>query len=125
MNWLTNDVYGPRRQETKDDTPRTTKERNRYSPEGSNSYYSAQTGSRLIKEDEPQRHETAKQGVHTSNAQKSGTPKDETDNTVVDMRKKVMRKSYKVTGYRVQVYAGGNSRNDRLKAEQTGNIDSR
>ena len=37
------------------------------------------------------------------------------------MRKKVMRKSYKVTGYRVQVYAGGNSRNDRLKAEQTGN----
>jgi hypothetical protein len=37
------------------------------------------------------------------------------------MRKKVMRKSYKVTGYRVQAFAGGNSRNDRLKAEQTGN----
>ena len=40
---------------------------------------------------------------------------------VVDMRKKVMRRSYKVTGYRVQIFAGGNSRNDRLKAEQTGN----
>ncbi|EFC74588.1 sporulation and cell division repeat protein [Segatella buccae D17] len=37
------------------------------------------------------------------------------------MRKKVMRGSYKVTGYRVQAYAGGNSRNDRQKAEQIGN----
>ena len=78
-------------------------------------------GQDSLKKTEPQRHETAKEGVHTSYAQKSETPKDETDNTVVDMRKKVMRKSYKVTGYRVQVYAGGNSRNDRLKAEQTGN----
>ena len=33
----------------------------------------------------------------------------------VDMHKKVM-KGYKVNGYRVQVFAGGNSRNDRLKA---------
>jgi hypothetical protein len=39
----------------------------------------------------------------------------------VDLRKKVMRKSYKVTGYRVQVFAGGNSRQDRLKAERIGN----
>jgi cell division septation protein DedD len=37
----------------------------------------------------------------------------------VDMHKKMM-KGYKVTGYRVQVFAGGNSRNDRLKAERTG-----
>ena len=29
--------------------------------------------------------------------------------------------SYKVNGYRVQVFAGGNSRNDRLKAERIGN----
>lgn len=28
---------------------------------------------------------------------------------------------YKITGYRVQVYAGGNSRKDKQKAEQTGN----
>lgn len=33
--------------------------------------------------------------------------------------KKVM-KGYKVNGYRVQVFAGGNSRNDRVKAEKTG-----
>lgn len=75
-----------------------------------------------LKKAEPQqRHETAKENAHESNAQKSESQKDETDTPVVDMRKKVMRKSYKVTGYRVQVYAGGNSRNDRLKAEQTGN----
>lgn len=35
-------------------------------------------------------------------------------------RRKVL-KGYKVDGYRVQVFAGGNSRNDRLKAERTGN----
>ena len=75
-----------------------------------------------LKKAEPkQRHEAAKENAHENNAQKSENPKDETDTPVVDMRKKVMRKSYKVTGYRVQVYAGGNSRNDRLKAEQTGN----
>ena len=52
---------------------------------------------------------------------KAETHQEETEMPVVDMRKKVMRRSYKVTGYRVQIFAGGNSRNDRLKAEQTGN----
>ena len=70
--------------------------------------------------DSLKKNETAKEGNHESNTQKAEN-KEETDMPVVDMRKKVMRKSYKVTGYRVQVYAGGNSRNDRLKAEQTGN----
>ncbi len=37
----------------------------------------------------------------------------------IDARKKVM-KGYKVNGYRVQVFAGGNSRSDRIKAEKTG-----
>jgi hypothetical protein len=37
----------------------------------------------------------------------------------IDARKKVM-KGYKVSGYRVQVFAGGNSRSDRIKAEKTG-----
>ena len=60
-------------------------------------------------------------GTHANNAAKAENKKEETEMPIVDMRKKVMRKSYKVTGYRVQVYAGGNSRNDRLKAEQTGN----
>ena len=40
---------------------------------------------------------------------------------VVDMSKKVMRNSHKVKGYRVQVFAGGNSRADKVKAQQAGN----
>lgn len=35
-------------------------------------------------------------------------------------RKKVMRNSYKITGYRVQAFAGGNQRKDKQKAEQVG-----
>ena len=34
--------------------------------------------------------------------------------------RKMIKNGYKVTGYRVQVFAGGNSRYDRLKAEKTG-----
>ncbi len=40
--------------------------------------------------------------------------------TIDDGRKKVMRGGYKINGYRVQVYAGGNSREARIKAERTG-----
>lgn len=43
-----------------------------------------------------------------------------TDEPVVDTRKKVMRNSYKTKGYRVQIYSGGNSRMDRMKAETAG-----
>ena len=45
----------------------------------------------------------------------------EAEAPVVDMSKKVMRRSYKTNGYRVQVFAGGNSRNDKIKAQQAGN----
>lgn len=38
----------------------------------------------------------------------------------VDMRKKVMRGSRKITGYRVQAYAGGNTRADKIRAQQIG-----
>ena len=38
-----------------------------------------------------------------------------------DMSNKVMKNSYKVTGYRVQAFAGGNTRNDRRTAETVGN----
>ena len=71
----------------------------------------------------PERHEatTEKPNVHENPVKKTETEKEENETPMVDMRKKVMRGSYKVTGYRVQAYAGGNSRNDRLKAEQIGN----
>ena len=39
----------------------------------------------------------------------------------VDMRKKVMRGARKVTGYRVQAFAGGNTRADKTKAQEAGN----
>lgn len=39
----------------------------------------------------------------------------------VDYTKKIMRGGVKINGYRVQAFAGGNSRKDRLKAEQIGN----
>lgn len=45
----------------------------------------------------------------------------ETETAPVDMRKKVMRRSYKVNGYRVQIFAGGNSRSDKIKAQRAGN----
>ena len=40
---------------------------------------------------------------------------------VIDTRKKVMKGGYKVDGYRVQAYAGGNSRDDKNRAQQAGN----
>lgn len=43
------------------------------------------------------------------------------EGNVIDTSKKVMRQSYKVNGYRVQAYLGGNSRADREKAQQIGN----
>lgn len=64
--------------------------------------------------------DSAKKTEHNNTAGKDND-KEENETPVVDMHKKVMRGSYKVIGYRVQAYAGGNSRNDRLKAEQIGN----
>lgn len=45
-----------------------------------------------------------------------------TEEPVIDMRKKVMRNSYKTQGYRIQVFSGGNSRADRQKAETAGAV---
>ena len=41
--------------------------------------------------------------------------------TPVDTGKKMIRGGYKVNGYRVQAFAGGNSRKDRQQAERIGN----
>ena len=43
------------------------------------------------------------------------------DTTTPDLSKKVMRGGVKVNGYRVQAFAGGNSRKDRQQAEAIGN----
>ena len=65
--------------------------------------------------------EEKKETAHREAAHAPENSEEEAEAPAVDMRKKVMRGSYKVTGYRVQAYAGGNSRNDRQKAEQIGN----
>lgn len=56
-------------------------------------------------------------------AEKSATAEAEAELHIptVDMRKKVMRGARKVTGYRVQAFAGGNTRADKTKAQQAGN----
>lgn len=61
-----------------------------------------------------QRHESTQ---HHNTAAETA----EAEAPAVDMSKKVMRRSYKTNGYRVQVFAGGNSRNDKIKAQQAGN----
>lgn len=48
------------------------------------------------------------------------TPKTESPKESENARKTTTGKSYKVDGYRVQAYAGGNTRRDRQAAEQTG-----
>lgn len=78
------------------------------------------------KEKESQKQKTtpaSKQSTTTnakqqdSQAQQDELPKTDSE---LDTNKKVMRNSHKTTGYRVQVWAGGNSRVDRQKAEQAG-----
>ena len=41
-------------------------------------------------------------------------------NATIDTSKKMMRGSYKITGYRVQAFSGGNSREDKNKAREIG-----
>lgn len=62
---------------------------------------------------------TTRQPVADNKSHEPSTDDFEEEN--IDTRKKVMRSAIKVTGYRVQVYAGGNSRADRQKVEQIGN----
>lgn len=65
--------------------------------------------------------------AQTEHAQKPADKKvskadDDKTTTVVDNRKKVMRNSYKRQGYRIQVFSGNNSRQDRQKAESAGAV---
>ena len=52
---------------------------------------------------------------------KTATEAEAMERPVVDTSKKVMRNSYKVTGYRIQAYSGGNSGADKAKARKIGN----
>lgn len=67
-------------------------------------------------------NETGKLEANSHNSQNTyhedTEPNEET--VTVDTRKKVMRNSYKMTGYRIQVFSGGNSRVDKQRAEKAG-----
>lgn len=80
-----------------------------------------------IKPEQPAKEQQAGQGNTVRQVGQVKQEKQDTDqqdimpqDTTPDMGKKVMRRSYKTTGYRVQVWAGGNSRVDRQKAEKAG-----
>lgn len=66
---------------------------------------------------ETQRHQAEKDSARRAEQHEREA---ETEEPAVDMRKKVMRRSYKVNGYRIQAFSGGNSRADKIKAQQAG-----
>ena len=70
---------------------------------------------------ETERSSAERNTERKSEEKKEEAREDELVIPTVDMRKKVMRGSRKVTGYRVQAFAGGNTRADKLKAQQAGN----
>jgi hypothetical protein len=59
-----------------------------------------------------------KKEVRTQSQQRNNTSKQQTTDTTTVQKS---GRTYKVMGYRVQVFAGGNSRMDRQKANQIGN----
>ena len=73
---------------------------------------------------------TKKESAHAASTKKESAHSASTTTTLPassstieepDMSNKVMKNSYKVMGYRVQAFAGGNKRNDRQAAENVGN----
>ena len=79
----------------------------------------ADTDKKATNHNEAKKTHTEATKTHTV-ATKTNDSKDDFDIPTVDMRKKVMARSYKVNGYRVQAFAGGNSRTDRQKAQNIG-----
>ena len=68
----------------------------------------------------PDKKETTKKNAVPQEDSTKKQTDNEFDIPTVDMRKKVMGRSYKVNGYRVQAFAGGNTRADRQKAQNIG-----
>ncbi|MBQ0073425.1 MAG: SPOR domain-containing protein [Prevotella sp.] len=67
-------------------------------------------------------HKTENNTPATTVTTNGNNSSSEMENTVVDTRKKVMRNSYKMQGYRIQVFSGGNTRADKQKAEAAGAV---
>ena len=86
----------------------------------SNSTPSSTTANRKQQEKEKDNDHVATKEEKSPKAQSEKRDSTDMTDSTIDNQKKVM-KGYKVSGYRVQVFAGGNSRSDRIKAERIGN----
>ncbi len=63
----------------------------------------------------------ATSSTHATNDNEDNRDTESKSTTTEPTGKKVVRGGHKVTGYRVQVYAGGNTREDKAKATEAGN----
>ncbi len=81
----------------------------------------AKTGEQA-KAEKPAQHSASGTATKRTPAdQKKADDNAETETRTVDTRPKVMENSRKVNGYRVQAFAGGNTRADKQKAQRIGN----
>ena len=92
---------------------------------GQNGYQSESQKEKEKDKDKEKEKEKEKEKKDSANKHQEAKPHEPQPDTVavesIDTRRKVMRGGYKVNGYRVQAFAGGNQRKDRQKAEQVGN----
>ena len=77
--------------------------------------------------DQPVAKESGKSANNSGTVHKTpeqvnrNTVAESSDPSMVDTSPKMIRNGYKVNGYRIQVFQGGNTRADRTKAQQVGN----
>lgn len=73
------------------------------------------------REREHERENTSERKAEGHKTERTTEETGEMSIPTVDMSKKVMRNSHKISGYRVQAFAGGNTRDDKQRAQQIGN----
>ena len=76
---------------------------------------------RIAEKNAQEKAAEAKRNAEKAEAEHRAEVEEEFNIPTVDMRKKVMRGARNVIGYRVQAFAGGNTRVDKQKAQQAGN----
>ena len=76
---------------------------------------------RIAEKNAQEKAAEAKRNAEKAEAEHRAEVEEEFNIPTVDMRKKVMRGARNVIGYRVQAFAGGNTRADKQKAQQAGN----
>lgn len=117
----------PKKQEEKKVKPAEPKRHEPASPQHREPTKQKEEEAKHPQKQEPDstRKESLKREAEVRNEESKKKTEQENDSEfdipTVDLRKKVMRGAYKVNGYRVQVFSGGNSRADKEKAQRIGN----